>query len=118
MGLIVDGLSMLNTSLFASEGESVTYSRFGTSATLTVIFGSTAFEEETRAGAVLQTRSIDALAKTADVTAAGLVEPRPADRITRGALVYEVVAIGGGPCWTYSDTERSRMRIHLKQVAA
>ena len=123
MGLIADGLSMLNTTLFASEGETMTYRRWATSASLSVVFGSTEFSEETRNGAVIITRAIDALVKTADYLLAGFETPKPGDRIektdsvTGKALSFEVVAVAGGPCWTYSDTGRVRMRIHLKQVA-
>jgi hypothetical protein len=123
MGMLATGIAAHNALLFRSEGELCVYRRGATAKPLRIVFGSTTFEEETRGGTVVQTRSMDCLALTADFLETGFVNPQPGDRVektdpvTEKALAFEVMSPGGSQCWRYSDTHRSRMRMHTKQVS-
>jgi hypothetical protein len=79
--------------------------------------GSTVFQIEDGAGALLRVESRDYLITAADLVFDDTpITPRRGDRILEGGLIYEVSAPGGEPEWRWSDSYRQTMRIHTKQV--
>ncbi len=83
--------------------------------------GTTVFQVDDGAGALLRIESRDYLIRAADlVLACNAILPKRGDRIreTSGTqvIVYEVVAPGDEPCWRWSDAYRQTLRIHTKQV--
>ena len=46
------------------------------------------------------------------------LEPEPGDVIIADGRRYEVMRLGGGGCWRWSDSYRVTMRIHTKDVGA
>ena len=46
-----------------------------------------------------------------------LTRPQPGDRITDGALVFEVLPAGDDePCYRFSGPDRQMLRIHTKEA--
>jgi len=83
--------------------------------------GTTVFQIDDGAGALLRIESRDYLIRAADLVLAGnAILPKRGDRIreTSGnqVIVYEVVGPSDEPCWRWSDAYRQTLRIHTKQV--
>ena len=102
--------------------QTVVYQRSSTSASVPATIGTTVFQVDDGAGALLRIESRDYLIGAADLVAGGFaIPPKRGDRIreTSGTqvIVYEVVAPGDEPCWRWSDAYRQTLRIHTKQVS-
>ena len=119
MGLLTDGVALLNETLDTECGVSLTYSRGGVSATLTGSVGQTNFETDSEFG-ILRIESRDFLITRSRLTAAGFGEPKRGDRITEtqgsDTVTHEVLEQAGIPPFSYSDFGRTRLRIHTKRV--
>jgi hypothetical protein len=88
---------------------------------LAATIGTTVFQVDDGAGALLRVEARDYLVLATDLVLGSTpVLPQRGDRIreTQGThvFVYEVVAPGDEPCWRYSDPYRRTLRIHTKQV--
>jgi hypothetical protein len=93
----------------------------GVSATV----GNTSVEVDTMDGVTVRTHTRDYLIDAMElVDTRGpdpvVVEPRSGDRITdlgtTPAQLYEVLPMGGEPCWRWSDRAHKRRRIHTKWI--
>jgi hypothetical protein len=101
----------------AVEG-GVTYTRGGQSVTLAAWVGRTAFKRSAENGAALVWGERDYLFPAAALVIAGApAVPQKGDRVTEGALTFEVMAVGDEPVWRYSDQTRRFIRVHVKRVA-
>ena len=107
--------------------QSVVYQRGSDTVELPATIGTTVFQIDDGAGALLRIESRDYLLRAVDLILGGnAILPKRGDRIretsgTRGGqvIVYEVVGHGGGgdePCWRWSDAYRQTLRVHTKQV--
>ncbi len=101
--------------------QSVVYQRGTDTVELLATIGTTVFQIDDGAGALLRIESRDYLIRATDLLVGGSsVLPRRGDRIreTKGTqvFVYEVVGPGDEPCWRWSDSYRQTLRIHTKQV--
>lgn len=120
MTLLSRGQAYLNSALGQAGGVAVAYTRGENSVTIANAWvGRTAFKQlphgASKAAVIWGDR--DYLIPAADLVLGGLaVEPARGDRITEGSLVFEVIAPGGEPAWRWSDPQRTRYRVHCKQV--
>lgn len=101
--------------------QSVVYQRGTDTVELPATIGTTVFQIDDGAGALLRIESRDYLIRAVDLVLGGnAILPKRGDRIreTSGTqvFVYEVVAPGDEPCWRWSDAYRQTLRIHTKQV--
>ena len=102
----------------------VVYQRGPDTAQVPATIGTTVFQVDDGAGALIRVESRDYLILAVDLVLGGqAVLPKRGDRIreTSGAvvIVYEVMSpgdSGGEPCWRWSDAYRQTLRIHTKQV--
>lgn len=99
----------------------VVYVRGEDSVSIAATFGRVAYRVEGNYGILERHEVRDYLVLAADLVLDGAeVLPQPGDRIreTVGDTVhvYEVMPIGGEPCWRYSDDFRQTLRIHSKHV--
>lgn len=101
----------------AVAGVAVTYTRGASVVALTATPGRTQFELDNGDGVILNIESRDYLIDPADLVIAGTASaPASGDRITEGDRVYEVMPFGREPAWRWSDTHRTRYRVHTKQI--
>ena len=101
--------------------QSVVFQRGLNTVELPATIGTTVFQIDDGAGALLRIESRDYLISASDLVLAGnAILPKRGDRIheTSGTqtFVYEVVGPGDEPCWRWSDAYRQTLRIHTKQV--
>jgi hypothetical protein len=101
--------------------QTVVYQRGSNTVNVPATIGTTMFQVDDGAGALLRVEARDYLIRATDLLLGGTpVLPQRGDRIreTQGTqvFVYEVVAPGDEPCWRYSDPYRRTLRIHTKQV--
>lgn len=101
--------------------QSVVYQRGTDTVELPATIGTTVFQIDDGAGALLRIESRDYLIRVVDLVLGGnAILPKRGDRIreTSGTqvIVYEVVGPGDEPCWRWSDVYRQTLRIHTKQV--
>lgn len=106
----------------AEFGEAVTYSRGATSVSLVASIGATERDRNERDGLVTVDRRQDFLLLASDLADAGLGVPAPGDLIVADAdaetVTWEVLPIGGEPCYRYRDAERSEIRVHTSLLDA
>lgn len=103
--------------LQALASAQVTYSRGNTTATVSAVVGKSEYQQDDGAGALVRSQVRDYLIRTADLTGSAIAGlPKSGDRITDGDDVYEVVSLGPGPAWRYSDSLRHTLRIHVRQI--
>lgn len=132
MSLAAAGAAFLNDTLKAAAGVTVTY-RQKTGGIpvggfpVTAVTGQEARDVTTQpAGAARVTnRERDYLIVLADLIAGSgetVTLPAEGDRIEEAingqTVVFEVGKRNGEPCWRWSDRERTRVRVHTKQVTA
>lgn len=103
-------------------GLSVTYVRDGQQLTLTAVPGRSEFEHLSHEGLTVRRQVRDYKINVADLEFDDeLVEPRSGDEIieTIGSRVvrFEVFEPAGNePSWRYADQDRSRYRIHTREI--
>jgi len=118
--LLTTGSDWLADTLKDHAGTAVTYYRGALSVDLTATVGQSERDVEGADGVLITAESHDFLILTADLILGGQqVEPAPGDLIRETAggttYVWEVLPIGGVPCWRYSDPDRKAIRIHTKK---
>lgn len=130
--LAAAGAAFLNATLKAAAGVSVVYRpkdpAFTDGVAVTAVTGQEARDLATRpAGSAVRVnnRERDYLIVLADLTAASagaFTLPAEGDRITETIdgreVTFEVSKRDGEPCWRWSDRERTRLRVHTKQVGS
>lgn len=87
------------------------------------LIGSTVFEQTDNSSALIAFESVDFIGKAAALIfddEAEPTEPQRGDRIWRTVrgttMVYEVLNLNNTPCFKYSDTDRTSIRIHCKLI--
>lgn len=101
--------------------QTVVYQRGSDTVELPATIGTTVFQIDDGASALLRIESRDYLIRAVDLVLGGnAILPKRGDRIreTSGTqvIVYEVVGPGDEPCWRWSDAYWQTLRIHTKQV--
>jgi len=101
--------------------QTVVYQRGSDTVELAATIGTTVFQVDDGAGALLRVEARDYLIRASDLVLGGTpVLPQRGDRIretqSTQVFVYEVVAPGDEPCWRYSDPYRRTLRVHTKQI--
>lgn len=101
--------------------QTVVYQRGSDTVNVPATIGTTVFQVDDGAGALLRVEARDYLVRANDLVLGSTpVLPQRGDRIreTQGTrvFVYEVVAPGDEPCWRYSDPYRRTLRVHTKQI--
>lgn len=101
-------------------GASVSYTRGGTTRTVTAAIGRTVFSSTLEGGPRIEFGDRDYLIEAAELTAFG--DPAIGDRITETLAgdqrVWEVMTPGTGePAWRWSDPQHTRFRIHTTRVS-
>lgn len=121
MGLLDDGITLLNRLEESAAGVSVTYIRGAQTLDITAVVGRTAFAQTAPSpgGASLIIGDRDYLIDVADLTWG---EPAEGDRIEQTVnevdCVFELMRPDTGePAWRFSDPTRTKYRLHMKQVA-
>ena len=99
----------------------VTYRRGAEATVVLATVGRTTFEQDDGAGIILHSQVRDYLVATADLELSGQPTlPARGDCIEEvdagQKFVYEVLPLGGEPCWRYSDPYRQTLRIHTKLI--
>lgn len=120
--LLASGAAFLASQRKSAVANSVAYARGANSVTVLAGASEKPYEAEDGEGGIIQILSRDYLIAAAELLLAGaVVTPVPGDRITETiagtACVYEVMAIGPAPCWTWHDSAKITRRIHSKEVA-
>jgi hypothetical protein len=100
-------------------GVTVTYTRGGTTRTLSALEGRTVFASQQEGAPRIEFGDRDYLIELADLTAFG--DPQIGDRITETLAgvqrVFEVRTPGTGePAWRWSDPGHTRYRVHTTRV--
>jgi hypothetical protein len=128
--LAAAGAAFLNATLKAAAGVSVLYYPKGSvvGLALTAVTGQEARDLATQpAGNAVRVnnRERDYLIVLADLIAASgetVALPAEGDRIVEtineAEVTFEVSKRNGEPCWRWSDRERTRLRVHTKQVGS
>jgi len=117
--LMKRGSELLVAKQMAHASITVTYSRGEVSADVDAIPGATRFETEDETGIHVKSQMRDYLIPAASLVLDSVQTlPIEGDRIAEvdGSKrhIYEVLPLGGEPCWRYSDTYRDLLRIHTK----
>ncbi|MFA6102185.1 MAG: hypothetical protein WCV67_03085 [Victivallaceae bacterium] len=116
MNVLARASAFLNRKLRAAAGWNAAYSRGSNSFTCVAVLGGTAAEQTmSDNGATIATRFRDVLIERAEFSGT-FVEPRQGDLITVGTDKYIVTVRQGIGCWRYSDSEKTRMRIFVKEI--
>jgi len=116
------GAAWLEARRRESLARAVTYCRGADSVELAATVGRSEHEELTADGLVVTHRTRDFLVAAAELILGGeAAAPAAGDRIREDAggetAVYEVLSVGGRPCWRYEDAHRNTVRVHTKHVA-
>lgn len=114
MTLFSDGLSAGFDSIEDVAGQEVTYSYDGQEITVTAVLGQNQAQETNMGGRMLVTnRDADFLIRPSELKIGGNpVEPKRGNVITLAdGTVFKVAAGAGGPCWRYSDSNKTFYRI-------
>jgi hypothetical protein len=122
--LLSAGLAHLADQLNTHAGRAVTYTRAAATVELNATLGRTEFQQVDDQGFVIQAFARDYLLVAADLILSGDTEPTtPAagDTITETIAgvdyVYEVMSLGNGEVWKYSDPYRNMIRVHCKETS-
>ncbi|MCC7350211.1 MAG: hypothetical protein IT446_06545 [Phycisphaerales bacterium] len=107
-------LERMRTEHAASEVE---YHRPPDAKVVLATFGRTEYELENESGLRTGAMAADFLILADDV-ASPFGHPRPGDWIVADGRRYEVMNLGSGGCWRYSDPFRQTCRIHTKEIGA
>lgn len=106
--------------LGAVAGQAATYRRGAVGVPVTAVVGKTDYEQDNGDGGLVRAQVRDYLIPTAELTGSEIGSlPKSGDQIveTSGECrVWEVMSIDGGPPWRYSGPDRSRVRVHTRQV--
>lgn len=122
MDLLARGSEFLAAKLKGFVSREVVYSRGPDSVTVVATVGETELEAEIDDGADLQRwKSRTFLIDTADLQLQGeRILPEQGDRIAEPVgdetHVFEVMAPGNVPHWTYLDPHRFKLRIRTKEI--
>lgn len=119
--LFGDASGWLESQRKANFTVTILYERSSDSVSLSATIGKTDFEQQDASGMTVSAEARDYLVDAADlVLTAQPIEPQRGDKIkeTVGTttFVYEVIDLGGGPAWHFSDPYRRVYRIHTKLV--
>ena len=106
-----DWLESTRDSYLASQ---ILYRRGVTTATVNATFGKTDYEVEDDYGLSVGTSIVDFLILAASLSV--FVEPKSGDQIVYDGRVYEVMSLLGQGNWRWSDSYRTTMRIHTKDI--
>lgn len=121
MDLLNQGSAWLQSQRKKHATREVTYRRGAAATVVLATVGRTTFEQDNGAGILLHAQVRDYLIDTADLVLVGEASlPANGDRIEEidagQTFIYEVLPLGGEPCWRYSDPYRQTLRIHTKLV--
>jgi hypothetical protein len=122
MGVMARGQAMLNRTLGAAAGVSVIYSRGLEAVTLTATPGIEERDETVQPTDRTRRdqRQRDYLIAAADLRQAAFGEPVVGDRLTEVIdgceYTFEVMPLETEAAWRWSDFEKTRYRVHTRQV--
>lgn len=122
MRLLASGQAFLNSRLGTAAGIECVYTRGVNSVTLTVWLGSTDVGmDQVGLAARVESGTPDVLIPVSGLILAGeATEPKTNDRLQltiNGTLTdLEVLPVGDGPAWRFSDNTRTRFRVHTREV--
>lgn len=106
--------------LGAVAGQPATYRRGAVGVPVTVVVGKTDYDQDNGDGAMVRAQVRDYLIPAAELTGSEIGSlPKAGDQIVEASgecRVWEVMSIDGGPPWRYSGPDRSRVRVHTRQV--
>ena len=119
--LLKTGVTRLAEIIKARAASTVTYIRGGYSVDLSATFGRTEYEQLDTDGFGIRMDTRDFIVTAADLVMNSVaITPQNGDTITEtvGGVTrtHEVLGIGTGPCFAWSDPHRTMMRIHTKQL--
>ena len=115
MNLFGRAKSWLPATAKLAAGVTVTYTRGGTTVTVSAMQGRTVFASIQDGGPKIEFGDRDYLILATDLVLFG--EPAIGDRVVDTGEVYEVLTPGTGePAWRWSDPAHAMYRIHTKQV--
>lgn len=117
MGLLDSGMTMLENTLFLSDGRTVTYSRGTDSVAIAALIGQTEFASDSGdSGAVsFKSRDFIVIADELDF-GGGQLTPEAGDTILDGDDTYEVMRIPGQQPFRRSGPSEQILRIYTKLV--
>lgn len=121
MNVLEEGTESLRADLLGAASELVSYSRAarGTDAAVALrdvpaVVGRTVFSQVAASGATIRTETRDFIL---GADALGALEPRRGDVVTWHGRAFEVLSVGGEPCWRWSDPLHRARRVHTKLQA-
>lgn len=119
--LLQKSLAWLEDQRVRHMSQMVVYQRGPESVSVPATIGTTLFQIDDGAGALLRVESRDYLIRASHLVLGGnAVLPQRGDRIRESSgsqvVVYEVIGPGDEPCWRWSDVYRQTLRIHTQQV--
>jgi hypothetical protein len=120
MSMLQSGLAWLSQQRHAHMSHAVTYARGSTSVAINATPGRTVLELVDQNGFPLRIDAKDWLIRATDL--GNLLLPEDGDRVTEigtdgRSRTYEVMRVGGEPCWRYADPNHATIRVHSKLVA-
>lgn len=111
--MMAAGAAWMTATLAAAQPTAITYRRGDHQAEAIAVIGRTTFEATTAAGVIESWEARDYLIQAGRMP---FGQPERGDRITEGAVVYEVAAPAGVPVFRYGDAYRTVVRVHTKYV--
>jgi hypothetical protein len=113
---LATGVAWLDAQRKAHMASAVTYTRGGTSLSITATAARTEYESGDEQGVRVAAEMQDWIVTAADL--AGLGVPVAGDQIISGARTFEVMNLGTENCWRWTDGFSMSLRIHTKETGA
>lgn len=119
--LMQKGQSWLASQILQHMSRPVTYCRDEIQVELQATIGTSFYEQQVDDGAVFKSQVRDYLIGTDLLLQSAIASlPRRGDQIIETdqnrVFIYELMSLGNGPPWRYSDPFRLKLRIHTKLV--
>jgi len=115
--MLREALELHAETLEALEGESFTYTRASTSASVVAIMGQTRLDEETGFRASVAARLLDCMIRPKWLIDNDLGEPQGGDLLVNSeGRRFEVRNQGQQPAWRWSDPRHLFYRLHLNEL--
>ena len=101
--------------IMSAEGQTIAITRGSTTVSLVAMPDDPQEGELGKDGLIVQMTSRMFAVSITDLGALGM--PQANDRITWGAMTFQVLPINDGRCYEWMDNRNSRIAIHAKRVA-
>ena len=112
--LLQSGVTWLDSQRKAHMASAITYTRGGTTLSITATIAKTEYESGDEQGVRVAAEMQDWIVTALDL--AGLGVPVAGDLIVSGARTFEVMNLGSENCWRWTDGFSVAVRIHTKQT--